>query len=386
MKKEFNLCNLYIVLWLISFSQNMSGAGSFMSLLVSVPQIAITMYCFVMLLSQYRPKGSMAQWMFFFFYLLLYGVFAVINSKGTTFVTMVLASVGPMIAFCYFTLKGFITEKHLLFWFVVFIIVNTIGYYANEAKVVAMLSDRNKYEEITNNAAYTFVGLLPFVFLIKKRTVFQYAILLYLMYFVVTGMKRGAILISALMLVWFVFHTTSNMKGAKRWFVLLLTLVVLVVGWKFLENFYNSSDYFQYRLDDTLEGNSSGRDLIYTRLWDYFIHNTNVIEVLFGGGAYYTTTIASGENAHNDWLELLIDCGVLGVFVYLIYWIRFLYEWVKSKRDVLLYCVLGSCIIFSFFKTLISQGFASMPFHTSMIMGYCFALVNIKFYNIQKHK
>lgn len=386
MKKEFNLCNLYIVLWLISFFQNMSGAGSFMSLLVSVPQMAITIYCFVMLLLQYRPKGSIAQWMFFFFYLLLYGVFAVLMGKGNSFVTTILASVGPMIAFCYFTLKGFITEKHLLFWFVVFIVVNTIGYYANEAKVIAMSSNLYKYEEITNNMAYTFVGLIPFVFLVKKRTVFQYAILVYLMYFIVSGLKRGAILISALLLLWFVFQATSIMKGFRRWFVVLLTVVVLVVGWGFVETYYNSSDYFQARVNETLEGNSSGRDYIYSRLWEYFTHNTNVVELFFGGGAFYTTSIANGENAHNDWLELLIDCGILGVIVYFIYWITFLYEWIKSKREVLLYCIMGACFIFTFLKTLISQGFTSMPFHTSMIMGYCFALVNIKFHNVQNHR
>jgi hypothetical protein len=127
-----------------------------------------------------------------------------------------------------------------------------------------------------------------------------------------------------------------------------------------------------------MEGSSSNRDIIYGTLWRHFINNDNVLQVFFGEGAFHTQNVTGYVKAHNDWLELLIDCGLITVLIYLIYWISFAINWLKSKPDILVFSMMGACFIFSFSRTFFSMSFSDMPFYTSMIMGYCFAKVSAK--------
>ena len=146
MKKELNLCNLYIVLWLISYFQSMIGAGNIESLMISVPGMIITLYCFILMIWQKNKPSTIVRWMFFFVFLVIYGLLAVAKGKGNTFLLMVLTSVGPLISFYYFTTKGLLTEKHLLFWFFVFILLTTVGFYNQEIRYSELVTSSNYYE------------------------------------------------------------------------------------------------------------------------------------------------------------------------------------------------------------------------------------------------
>ena len=218
------------------------------------------------------------------------------------------------------------------------------------------------------------LSLFPFVFLLRKKIIWQYVVLGYIMYFVVIGLKRGAIIISLFMILWFVLVQTKSVSKGKKAVAVLLTVVLLAIGLHFISQFYESSDYFQHRVEKTMEGSSSNRNWIYSSLWNHYINNNNLLEFSFGEGAFHTVNI-SGFMAHNDWLELLIDCGLFGVVVYLVYWISFVRDWIRSKSHPLIYSMMGSCFIFTFMKTLFSMSFLSMPFYVCMIMGYCFAQV-----------
>ena len=77
------------------------------------------------------------------------------------------------------------------------------------------------------------------------------------------------------------------------------------------------NDYFQTRLTSTLEGNSSGRDEIYSHIWNVF-NNSNMFHYLFGYGAQ-GSFIMTAKFAHSDWLELLINQGLLGFIIYINY-------------------------------------------------------------------
>lgn len=379
MGKLFNLYNIYVFLWIISFFQNSFGVGSAASLIVSIPQMTITIYCVIKLIMQYKIKGAMLYWVLFFVLLFIYGLFSIMESGSSSFFTVVTASVGPILAFYYLGLRGLITDKQLKLWFVVFLIVCTYGYFDSQAKLLQELSNNYRFEEVTNNASYLFVGLLPFVFLLKDKPLFQYASLAYILYFSVIGLKRGAIIIAALMLLWFVFNLTKLVNNNKRFVVIILCILLIAVGSYYIFQFYNASDYFQSRVESTIEGDSSRRDVIYSSLWSHFLTNNNILELLFGGGAFYTQSITGGSNAHNDWLELLIDCGVLGAFTYLLFWINYICDILKSKSNFMVYCILVSCFIFFFLRSVVSMGFSNMPFHTSMIMGYCFACLHKRF-------
>lgn len=83
-------------------------------------------------------------------------------------------------------------------------------------------------------------------------------------------------------------------------------------------------------MEDTASGQSSGRDILYSTYWSHYINNDNIVQLLFGEGAYHTENILHLK-AHNDWLELLIDCGLCGAILYFVYWYSFFKMWKKVR-------------------------------------------------------
>lgn len=77
------------------------------------------------------------------------------------------------------------------------------------------------------------------------------------------------------------------------------------------------SDYFNHRIEQTLEGDSSNRDVIYGGLIIHFLDETNALKLFLGNGAQATLKIHGGF-AHNDWLELLINNGIIGALIYIL--------------------------------------------------------------------
>ena len=179
-------------------------------------------------------------------------------------------------------------------------------------------------------------------------------------------------LTGSFLLFWFVYRSINTISKGRKIVIILLTIITIIIGYQFVINFYENSDYFQYRVEVTMEGKTSQRDYIYTTLWQHYRSNHNLFQVMFGEGAYSTQNIV-GMKAHNDWLELLIDCGLLTILLYLFYWVCFVIDCRKSKSNALIYSMLGGCFIFTFVRTFFSMSFSDIPFYISMIMGYSFA-------------
>ena len=381
--KFFDACNVYILLWVIGHLQQMFLNISLISRVFYVPFLLMTTYYTFKVYVSYRPHGVMKALGIFFAVLVVYGTALLFlnNARGqarTSFLIMLFGSLGPIFPFYVFTRKGLLTEKRMMGWLWVFLGVAIVGFFVTQEKTIALVQESgSRYEEITNNAAYSFAGLIPFVFLLKKKHLWQYITLAILFYFIISGFKRGAMLIGALMLVWFVYTLLKSSSTGMKLGVLLLTIAVIVVGYRFIINLYEKSDYFQYRIESSLEGNSSERDEIYVTLWNHYVHNDNILQFAFGEGAFHTENVTGSVKAHNDWLELLIDCGLFGVLLYVVYWGYFIIAWEKSKPKPLAYAMIGSCFIFTFTRTFFSMSFSNLPFYTAMIMGYCFASINM---------
>ncbi len=372
-KKLFDVCNIYILFWLCLTVQNMFLSSSLLSMLFYIPYLLMTLYYVGKYYISYRPKKTMLAFSIFFAVQLCYGIALLIldNVSGTepdSYLKMLFISLGPIYAFYSFTKQGVLTEQRMSTWFVIFIVVAICDYYNTMQQGLLKMET----EETTNNASYSFVGLVPFIFLLRKNILRQILALAILYYFIISGLKRGAILIGAILLLWVIYELLKSVSKIKRLGFMLLTIIFLYVGYKFIVNFYENSDYFQHRIEQTMEGSSSGRDNIFSTLLNDYCNNYNIIQLLFGKGAYHTENII-GLKAHNDWLELLIDCGFIGIFLYLIYWISFVIELKKNRSNHLVYAMMGACFLFTLARTFFSMSFTNMPFYTCMILGYCFA-------------
>lgn len=379
---NIDACTIYLLLWALGYVQKMFISSSLVSMLFYVPYLCMTLYYIVKVFNIYRLKGVMLAFSVFFVVMICYGIALVLldNSvkNNKAFLMFIINNLAPLFPFYCFSRQGILTEKRMLLWFFIFLVVATLDFNISQKRGLALLlEDGSKYEEITNNAAYSILALLPFVFLLQKKPVMQYVVLIYIVYFVVLGLKRGAVFICLLIVIWFVYISTKSTSSTKRGVILLLTIIALGIGWHYIMQFYETSLYFQRRVEKTMEGSSSNRDFIYSTLWNHYLNNDNFLQLIFGEGGLHTVNI-SGYMAHNDWLELLIDCGLLGIVVYLVYWICFIKDWLRVKQNVLVYSMMGACLFFTFLKTLFSMSFFSMPFYICMAMGYCFGQVQEK--------
>lgn len=91
------------------------------------------------------------------------------------------------------------------------------------------------------------------------------------------GMKRGAIAIGGVVVLYLIWQIIKIARGRQRVIVILLTAVLAVAGVYFVIDIMTSSDYFLQRLEATKEGNSSGRDSLYSFFWTCFTEKADAI-------------------------------------------------------------------------------------------------------------
>jgi len=284
----------------------------------------------------------------------------------------------PIYAFYYFTKKGVITERWICVVSVIALALCIVQYYVQMEYMIALREQNGvQVEEVTNNTGYWFLMIIPLLVFFYRNRLIQFALLAVILVYVVMAMKRGAIMVGACCLVYFIWNTFR--RGASRdvKVILLLTVALFVGGYYLITYMLETSEYFQYRVLETLEGNTSGRDILYTKLFDYIRYEASSLKILFGSGADYSVAIA-GNFAHNDWLELLVDCGLLGVTIYAFYFAS-LYKSVldlpsKNAAKPIAYL----CFFILFSRTLFSMSYGDLFFPLALALGYSLAQIGPK--------
>lgn len=389
-KKYFNSCTLYILLWaLYSLQGTLYASGSIISQGLLAIIMLLSFYYVFIVNTQYKVlPGFLRVLNVFLLMLTAYGVvlmlsgttiykdFALSESVSNTFfLKTVYMSLLPIYAFYHFGKTKLLTGDIIRHISLFLLFVTTISFIRNQNEMLAeAMMEGSSSEEFTNNIAYNFLGLLPLAFFWHKKPLIQYLFATYIFVFIIAGMKRGAIAVGAICFLWFIYRTWKVARGKQRVLITVLTIVIAIVGAKYIADFYAASEYFQYRMKQTAEGESSGRDIIYSTLWNHFINETSFLKILFGNGALQTITIA-GLLAHNDWLEILTCHGVVGVFIYILYFIALIKHWLRSKHNNLVYNILGMTIIIMFASTLFSMSYNSLSLATTICLGYCLAQI-----------
>ena len=228
-------------------------------------------------------------------------------------------------------------------------------------------------EEITNNAGYFFVPLIPMLQLLKIKDIWKYVFITIIFVYILMAMKRGAVIAGAVMVIMFMTHHFKHVSWKKKYYLLCFSVIVLSAISYFIIILYADSDYFQGRIEQTLSGDSSGRNDMYSNYFKYFIERTSVLEFLIGNGAN-STFILFGDYAHNDWIEFAINQGGIGVLMYVVYWIFFIREWKNYCGDKDCRNALGNIIIVYFLIALYSMSFDGMPIAAAFCIGYCLAI------------
>ena len=164
----------------------------------------------------------------------------------------------------------------------------------------------------------------------------------------------------------FLFNEFSNNKRSIT--KLFIFIVLFVLGSYFVYKWTVNNEYLLLRYEKTIEGDSSQRDVIYSNAWNLWYHSENFSNTLFGYGfdATINNPAMGGSRAHNDWLEILVDYGLIGALLYLLVFISFVVQITKTKSKVTR-LVLYSSLSIWFLKSLYSMGFSEGNMYLLMI-------------------
>ena len=381
MKQYFNICNIYILLWCLfnyTFALSMPISRPIFALL-----FAITAYYTVYAVSNYKlpiyMKGLLVLLSLFTVYgvLLLFSdvqlYISMVDKEVSKYVYLITIykSLLPVFPFFVFASRGELTEKSIRWWMPVFILFTIATFYATNSLMMSV-ADSGRVD-FTNNTGYVFVSLMPLVFLFYNRKFWQYALLIVMMAYVVLSMKRGAVVTGGVFVLWFIFWKIKSSNSRRKLLMVAMSIGLLAVVYYLFNQLYSSSEYFRFRVESTMEGQTSGRDSIYEYLWFYYNTYMTEFQQLFGMGA--ESTLLIGDNyAHNDWLEILINNGALGTLVYAIYWLCFIVSVKRAHSNSLIFpMMIGVCSIY-FLKTLFSMSYGDMTCYATMTLGYCLAI------------
>ena len=275
-------------------------------------------------------------------------------APSTTQLGNILCALLSLNFFAYLGEKGVMTESFFAVTIVLLIVASVFGFYHGRALALARMM--NYADTTTVNESGPFLLLLPMVFFLKKD--FQKALILGVcIFYLLLGAKRGSILaaiIPVVMIVWYMLKNSSHSVGKTVLIVGALT-VLSFIAFDWIVN----NDYLMHRFEQTVEGDSSGRDAIYAGAWRAWSTSNSTFRYFFGfgfDGASYHPMI--GCPAHSDWLEILVDYGIVGIVSYLAVFFSFAALIIRT-REFQTKMILLSCILIWFFSSIYSMGFTS---------------------------
>lgn len=383
---KLNRCDWFIIVWVLYYLQGVLYpiGGAISTGLLGI-NLLVSIYCAIKIWQIPNNPPYIKGLNILVLIFSIYGFALILLNPSTihyglsgmsmasyNYIKSIYLSILPIYAFYYFSLKGYLTAERLRWWAVVFCISCVVSYYINMQQAMEkLLESGSSAEETTNNSSYLFLSLIPIWVFYRKKPLLQYAGLAFCMAFILMGMKRGAILIGAVVVLYLIWQLIRNSSGKQRFFVILLTAALAVAGVYFVIDMMTSSDYFLQRLEATKEGNSSGRDSLYSFFWTYFTEKADAIQYLFGRGANGTLEIYYNY-AHNDWLEIAVNQGLLGIIVYAVYWKQLYLTW-RQSTNIEAKTILALVGIIYFAKTIFSMSYGDMTYVCTSVLGYALA-------------
>lgn len=128
--------------------------------------------------------------------------------------------------------------------------------------------------------------------------------------------KRSIIIAYAISMMLFTLHYTAFNRSEKKTKRILLLAVLIVTSCMFISNNTGIIDNILIRFQGLREDDGSGRTNIYESLLKAF-KVSSPINQLFGHGYRSAITVLDGVPAHNDFLEILYDFGVIPLILYI---------------------------------------------------------------------
>lgn len=382
-----NPCNLYTAGWILYYLQG--TLYTYGDIFAKVLLFLLIAYSLVFVVNNKKLYGTSYFRIMFYIFLLLVIYTGFYYISGETFVhggvargkfemlKNVTISFAPICCYYGYARKGYLTESWFKYGALALLLSAVASFYWEQSYRLSLaIAEGSTREEFTNNTGYLFAAIVPMLVLIKSKSWYKYTLLVVAFIYALFAMKRGALLVIAVASLMFIWSNLKRGTSFRKIVVLLFSIASLWVIYYGVTYMMETSDYFLYRLEQTQEGSSSGRDVMYSEMLRYFINDAPFFTVLFGRGIDGTGFLF-GYGAHNDWIEFAIDFGLLGLSLYFIYWVRLYKTWRVSKPFGYVAAALGMIVVSEFLKSLFSFSINDIPIQLAPTFGYCLALVEM---------
>ena len=285
----------------------------------------------------------------------------------------------PLIGFIliyYFVRNSTLDEKYFKIFIASLIIIYGVISFLN----LGYRLDLRRGLSVADNTGYSLVTLLSGILLfVNKKSFFLISLFIIVVGALICG-KRGAIIAMAVAMLPIIKYYLNyhSLSSGKEVIMIISIIIASYVAIYIFGDFINES---MSRFDSMEEDGGSGRDVLY-KLYLFHFLQSDVIHQLFGHGLFAGLWGKTHEYAfssfvaHNDWLEILFDFGVIGILLFMIIFRDiFVLLW-KSRRNkgVLYFMLLVSFLIFGI-KSILSSTFLMSPnsIYMFMLMAYAFA-------------
>lgn len=268
----------------------------------------------------------------FLFYILLISFCCYVGTNTLYALIRAVFAILGLLIFYYLTKNNIITEKEVTFFFLLLIIILATTTYLN----LDYRLNTQRELRTADNTGYALLCVYAAIMLLIHKRIFPIALFLVVIGTFISG-KRGAIVglvVSSLPLIRY-FFTSKQWKASKKIFFTVLILISVSIAIHVFGDYLSASiGRFQMLEED----HGSGRDTILKLYWQHF-KESNLINQIFGHGVY-AGIWSSGSKyafyskmAHNDWIEILYDFGIIGVLLYLSIFIRVFLILLRNRRN-----------------------------------------------------
>lgn len=184
--------------------------------------------------------------------------------------------------FYYFSSRQILLSKDLIIFFIILIPITVAQFYLKEQEI--LLSRTINNVNVVNNTAYDFVWLMPFAFLIKNKKVISVVTMIILMFFIIQGAKRGAIVTGGIGILFYIYYQLRTISRKNRIRGYIGSFIGLIGMGYYAYSFFIQNEYLIERLQQMEEGVVSGRDIIYANLLNAWYNSDSYIELILGYG------------------------------------------------------------------------------------------------------
>ena len=363
-RRDILLRNILFIL-IINNIFNFSRGIPYLSLVSFFLSVFICLFYFTLLLS--RNEITRFGWLMVFFMVLW--LFAWAKSDKIVFQTSsnsyrnTTELLTPVIQFCliyfpfyYFGNKRLIPDKFISYF--IYLIFG-IAFYKFLNSYQTVMSDYDEKFGNSINIGYLFACSMPLLGFFLNQSKRKFYIFMFLAFsLAMISAKRGAMLCavaSFIVMALIVNQRKKSFQSRLRSF--LQILILLGVTALIFSQLIETNANLATKMEATEEGSYSGREVFYQTLLDHWL-DASLIDKLFGIKFMGAVSVV-GFDAHNDWLEILIDAGVVTTFFYFMLMIN---AWVFTYHNRLWlypyekYILLSGSVIW-LIKSLVSMGF-----------------------------